>query len=153
MVVRPGIGEAKADWNHVEERWVGYRYAPAAEIVAGVEDELEPAGARLIGAHQRRGGAAVGVGHDIGDEVVVSCAPQFIELHSDAVRRLATGYVEDVGGDAGQILLPCPNKRPAIERVKRSLLDGPIHGQRVVAPCAAGMAAALPVAIAKRAGA
>jgi hypothetical protein len=153
MVVRLGIGETKADWNHVEERRVGYSCAPAAEIVAGVEDELEPAGARLISAHQRPVGAAVGVGHDIGDKLAFSSARQFVKLHSDAVRRLAAGYVEDVGGNAGQILLPRRHKRPTIGRVKPSLLDGRIAGQGVAAPCATDMAAALPVLIANRAGA
>src|SRR5580700_8016954 len=81
-----------------------------------MEDELELAGPRLIGAHQRLVGAAVGVGHDIGDELAVWSARQLVKLHSDALRRLTAAYVEDMGRKAGQILLPQRFKRPLAER-------------------------------------
>ena len=46
--MRLGIGEAEADRDEVEERRVGEFGAPAAKIVPGMEDELEPAGARFV---------------------------------------------------------------------------------------------------------
>jgi hypothetical protein len=73
VIVRLGVGDAKPDRDQVEERRVGKLGAPAAEIVPGVEDELEPASARLVRAHERLAGAPVGVGRDIGDKLALAC--------------------------------------------------------------------------------
>jgi hypothetical protein len=126
MVMRLRVGDAKADWNHIEERRVGYFDAPTAEIVTGVEDELEPAGARLVGAYQRLVAATVCIGHDVGDEVALRSARQLVKLHPNAFRRRASGHVEDMGRDAGQILLPWSPKRPPPDaRLQPTRLAGP----------------------------
>ena len=60
--MRLRVGEAEVDRNDVEERRVRELRALLAEIVADVEDKLEPARARFIGADQRLVCAAVRVG-------------------------------------------------------------------------------------------
>ena len=114
--MRLGVGYAEADRDDVEERRVSEFGAPTAKIVRGMEDELELAGARLVTDNQGLVGAAVGVGHDIGDELAVWSARQLVKLHSDALRRLTAAYVEDMGRNAGQILLLPRFKRPLAER-------------------------------------
>ena len=68
MVVRLRIGDAEADRNDIEKRRIGQLRPLAAEIVPGVEDELELTGARLLSADQRLVGPAVRVGQDLGDQ-------------------------------------------------------------------------------------
>jgi hypothetical protein len=69
--MRLWIREAEADGDNVEERRVGQFRAPTSEIVPGMEDELELAGARLVSAHQRFVGAPVGIGYDIDDKLAL----------------------------------------------------------------------------------
>jgi hypothetical protein len=52
--MRPRIGDAEADRDDVEERRVGKLCALPAEIIVNVEDELEPASARLVGSPTRK---------------------------------------------------------------------------------------------------
>ena len=66
--MRPRVGDGEAERDQVEERRIGGLHALAAKIVPGMEHELEPADARIARADQRRVGAPVGVGQDLGDE-------------------------------------------------------------------------------------
>jgi hypothetical protein len=110
--VRLGVGDSKANWNHVEEGRVGYFYAPAAEIVAGMEDDLEPPDARLVSVHQWFVSTSVRIGHNVGDELAFNSARQLVKLDPDAFRRPTYGHIEDMGRDASQIpLLDATNAR------------------------------------------
>ena len=116
MVMRLGVGDTKPDRDDVEERRVGEFCAPAVEIVPGVEDELELARAGVIRTYQRLVGAAVCVGCEISDKLALRSARQLVKLHPDAFGRPADSYVEDMGRNAGQNLLPRRFKRPREER-------------------------------------
>src|SRR6185437_11020775 len=100
------VGDGEPDRNEIEERRVGYLSAEPAEIISGVEDEFEPARARLGCAQERLVGAAVRIGQDIGDELALALVRQLVELDPHARRRPATRHVEDMGRNARQILLP-----------------------------------------------
>ena len=80
MVMCLGIGDAEADRDDVEERRFGEFCAPAAEIIPGMEDELELPGAGLVSSDQRVVGATVGVGHDFGDKVAGCSVRQLVQL-------------------------------------------------------------------------
>ncbi len=84
-----------------------------------MEDEFEPPRARLIGADQRLVGAAVRIGRDIGDELALGAASQLVKLDADAIGRPADGDIEDMGGEAGQIVLPRRYNRPPSGRARR----------------------------------
>ena len=75
MIMRLKVGQAKADRDHVEERRVGQLCAPAPEIVSSMEDELEPPARASSALIERLVGAAVGIGHDIDDELALGAVP------------------------------------------------------------------------------
>ena len=105
MVMCPRIGDREADRDEVEERRVGHFYSMAAEIIPGMEDKLEPAGAGMFGADQRPISSSVRIGRDVGDERALASGRELVELHPDAFRRPSAGDIEHVGGEAGQVIL------------------------------------------------
>ncbi len=88
MVMRRRISDPEPDRHQVQERRLGEVRAPAAEVVADLEDELEPAGARLCGPDQRLVGAPVGVGRDLLDQFAFLRRLQFIEFERAPLRRV-----------------------------------------------------------------
>ena len=114
MVMRLGVGDAEANWNDVEERRVRELHAPAAKIVADVEDKLEPARARAIGAYQRLVRAAIRGGRNIGDKRASGSAAQLVKLDTDALSRPADSDVQDMGRHTGHSRPPRRIRRPPI---------------------------------------
>ena len=100
--MRGRVGDGEADRHEVEERRVGEPRALSAKIVAGMEDELERADARLARRDQRRIGPSVRVGGRRGDEASAAVGGELVKLDPDAGRRAAARDVENVGGQAGQ---------------------------------------------------
>ena len=103
--MRPRVGDGEAERDEVEERRIGRFDALAAKIVAGVEDEFELAGASLARADERFVGAPIGVGRDVGDERASPRLVDLVKLHPYPLGRPAARQVEDVGRQAGQIIL------------------------------------------------
>jgi hypothetical protein len=120
--MRLAVGDAKAYGDNVQERRVGQFCAPTAKIVPGVENKLEPPGARLPGAYQGLVSAAVGVGHDIGDERALGPASYLVKLYPHAFGWLSDCHVKDMGRYAGQIPLPLRFKVP-LRRARDDYID------------------------------
>ncbi len=136
MIVRPRFSDGEADRDEVEEGRVGCLYALASEIVARMKDELEPAGARVFRADQRSVGPTVRIGRDVGDERALAFRRELVELDTDPFGRPAAGDVEDMGGEAGQVLLRRRRRTPVTLSRRRDA------SHRAVRPCKVHMAAA-----------
>jgi hypothetical protein len=57
-----GIGNADADDDVIEERWIGQREACPPEVVADMERQLVDAALETISREERRVRASLGVG-------------------------------------------------------------------------------------------
>ena len=104
--MRRRVGDGEAERDQVEEWRLGRFHAPAAKIVPRMEDELKPADPPILGADQRRVGAPVCVGQHIGDEGALPPGREFVKFDPHPSGRPAAGDVENVGRQAGQIILP-----------------------------------------------
>lgn len=104
MVVAVGLRDGKADGDFVEEGRVGERHAEAAEIVAGLEQQLIPANRDGVARQQGAVGAAIAVGPFRLDQGALT-AFQREQLQPQPRRRAARAGVQDMRAQAGHVVL------------------------------------------------